>query len=366
MAFRAVFIQHAALGLREIGIAARQRQTARFVVGRNDEQRPRMRIDVLHGHAHRPIEIAHLRENSLRVVTVRHVVDHRPLDHEHEAFVPLRSVVRQNLQRLPDGAGKIVAAPLVCIGHVLGCEQPDDLARRDRIGGRKGVDHTVSLRPQPIDERRSVRPACGEIALPAAERHIDAALDQLFGDRFERPPVNLMRIKGSRRGMGQVAGHDQPRRHSPPHGLRHHRLDGRTVGQNAQHTVVGLVARGQRRAGRGGIGHPVVPRIALDERHVLGPHERDGIVVPLGDLQHRHMGQPHTVADHVDQIPHRIALRDAGGLPHRIFRAAALYATSVRRRRQQQHGSREHAQASFPIVHLPNLFQTTKIATING
>ena len=169
-----------------------------------------MRIDVLHGHAHRPIEIAHLRENSLRVVTVRHVVDHRPLDHEHEAFVPLRSVVRQNLQRFPDGAGKIVAAPLVCIGHVLGCEQPDDLARRDRIGGRKGVDHTVSLRPQPIDERRSVRPACGEIALPAAERHIDATLDQLFGDRFERPPVNLMRIKGSRRGMGQVAGHDQP------------------------------------------------------------------------------------------------------------------------------------------------------------
>ena len=125
--FRAVFIQHAALGLREIGIAARQRQTARFVVGRNDEQRPRMRIDVLHGHAHRPVEIAHLRENSLRVVMVRHVVDHRPLDHEHEAFVPLRSVVRQNLQRLPDGAGKIVAAPLVCIRHVLDANSPTTL-----------------------------------------------------------------------------------------------------------------------------------------------------------------------------------------------------------------------------------------------
>ena len=124
-----------------------------------------------------------------------------------------------------------------------------------------------------------------------------------------------MGIERSRRGVLQINRHDEPR--LPPfiHGFLHHRLERLAVGRHSQHAVIRLAARSQRRTRRRRVGNPVIRRIGRNQRHVLAAVERSRTIALL-EHHHRHMGQPHAVADHVNHIPHRHLFR-AGAFPGR-------------------------------------------------
>ena len=54
----------------EIDIGRRNRKTARFVIGRNDHERPGMPVGEIHRSGNRPVEITHLRQDAFGIVIV--------------------------------------------------------------------------------------------------------------------------------------------------------------------------------------------------------------------------------------------------------------------------------------------------------
>ena len=101
----------------EIDIGRRNRKTARFVIGRNDHERPRMPVGEIHRSGNRPVEITHLRQDAFGIVIVSPQINLGSFDHQNKAPVALAGFSRQNLQRLADRPLQIIARPSDIFGR---------------------------------------------------------------------------------------------------------------------------------------------------------------------------------------------------------------------------------------------------------
>ena len=304
MSLRREAVVDAALRTGEIGIAAGNRQTARLVVGRHDDQRSGRAVGEVHRRGHRPVEIAHLGQQPFGVVAVACAVDQRTFDHQQESPAALAGNPFEQFHRLARRARQEIA-PLgdresVELLLVHGAKQPP---RRDLLGLVERLHDPVSAPGERLGIGSALVAGLLQIPPAAAQHHVDPRRKHVARDGLRLPAVSDMRVE--RRGcrMLKVGHHGQARGHIPLRGALHHRMQRIPFGIEPQHAVVRLPARRQRRTGRRRIGDAVVGRVGRDERHALGPVEGRGFIAVF-DLEHRYLRQPHAVADQINHIAH--------------------------------------------------------------
>ena len=115
-------------------------------------------------------------------------------------------------------------------------------------------------------------------------------------------PVRDMGIECSRGGVLQHTGNNDSGRTTKANGPFHDRHNRRRVRTYAHHAIVGFIARSQRRTRCRRVGNPVIGRARNHHGHILCPIEGCRLIITL-DREHRHLAQPHSVADQIDQVP---------------------------------------------------------------
>ena len=243
----------------EIDIGRRNRKTARFVIGRNDHERPRMPVGEIHRSGNRPVEITHLRQDAFGIVIVSPQINLGSFDHQNKAPVALAGFSRQNLQRLADRPLQIIAPPLRHFRQVTVGKESHHRSPAQGIELRGIGQHPETAIPKALDARYTVLPLRRfGILQSAAEGHRQVASGQLIGDSLILSPIRHMGIESAGRSVLQSTGNDDSGRHPGSDRIRHNRLRSRRIGQHTEHTVAGLMSRRQRRTGRCGVRHPVV------------------------------------------------------------------------------------------------------------
>ena len=137
----------------EIDIGRRNRKTARFVIGRNDHERPRMPVGEIHRSGNRPVEITHFRQDAFGIVIVSPQINLGSFDHQNKAPIALAGFSQQNLQRLAGRPLQIIAPPLRHFRQVTVGKESHHRSPAQGIELRGIGQHQKTAIPKALDAR---------------------------------------------------------------------------------------------------------------------------------------------------------------------------------------------------------------------
>ena len=137
----------------EIDIGRRNRKTARFVIGRNDHERPGMPVGEIHRSGTRPGAITHLRQDAFGIVIVSPQINLGSFDHQNKAPIALAGFSQQNLQRLAGRPLQIIAPPLRHFRQVTVGKESHHRSPAQGIELRGIGQHQKTAIPKALDAR---------------------------------------------------------------------------------------------------------------------------------------------------------------------------------------------------------------------
>ena len=137
----------------EIDIGRRNRKTARFVIGRNDHERPGMPVGEIHRSVNSPVEITHLRQDAFGIVIVSPQINLGSFDHQNKAPIALAGFSQQNLQRLAGRPLQIIAPPLRHFRQVTVGKESHHRSPAQGIELRGIGQHQKTAIPKALDAR---------------------------------------------------------------------------------------------------------------------------------------------------------------------------------------------------------------------
>ena len=141
------------LPMLEIDIGRRNRKTARFVIGRNDHERPGMPVGEIHRSGNRPVEITHLRQDAFGIVIVSPQINLGSFDHQNKAPIALAGFSQQNLQRLAGRPLQIIAPTLRHFRQVTVGKESHHRSPAQGIELRGIGQHQKTAIPKALDAR---------------------------------------------------------------------------------------------------------------------------------------------------------------------------------------------------------------------